>query len=453
MRLPVVALVGRPNVGKSTLFNRLIGRRHAVVDDTPGITRDRNAGLCEWSGRDFYVIDTGGWHPGATDGMEQHIARQVEQALAECDVVLFMTDAREGCQPLDEEISRALHRLPPGPRVLQVVNKTDHERWEAHAHEFAALGWPESAPISAAQGRGIGEMLDMLLAALPPGGRLAEPAEGVKVAVLGRPNVGKSSLTNALLGSERMIVDPIPGTTRDAVDVPVRWHGRTYWLIDTAGLRHRLDGLPAFEFYASVRSIRALERSDLALLLLDATAGVTRQDQRIGALIEESGRPALILVNKWDLVEKDSHTTDRMTETVRESLTFLDYAPLLFVSALTVQRVSRIPEQIFALWEAAQKKVKTSELNALVARAIEQVPPRGGRGKPRPKILYATQTGIAPPTFTLFTHHPTSVSGEYLRYLGRRIREACDFAGSPIRFRVREATGRTPRRGGRSARA
>lgn len=447
MRLPVVALVGRPNVGKSTLFNRLIGRRLAVVDDTPGVTRDRHVGQAEWSGRTFYVVDTGGWHPEATGGMEARIAEQVQAALGECDAVLFMVDAREGLQPLDEEISRALHRLSGEQRVLVLANKADEARWEAHAHEFETLGWPRVLPLSAAQGRGVGEALDALLEALPAGGSSPEPEEGVRVALLGRPNVGKSSLANALIGQERMIVDAVPGTTRDAVDVPVRWHGRTYWLIDTAGLRHRLDKLPAYEFYASVRTIRALERSQIALLLLDATAGVTRQDQRIGALIEESGRPVLILVNKWDLPEKDSATAARMEEEIREALSFLDYAPLLFVSALTAQRVSKIPEQIFGLWESAQSKVKTAELNALLARAVEQTPPRAGRGRPRPKLLYATQTGVAPPTFTLFAHHPEGVSAEYLRYLGRRMREAFGFAGSPIRFRVREATGRTPKRG------
>ncbi|MBM3318199.1 MAG: ribosome biogenesis GTPase Der [Candidatus Eisenbacteria bacterium] len=448
MRLPVVAIVGRPNVGKSTLFNRLIGRRLAVVDDTPGVTRDRHAGLAEWAGRSFYVVDTGGWNPGAAEGMEALIAEQVRQALAECDAVLFLTDAREGLQPLDEEISRALHRLAGSARVLLLVNKADDERWETHAHEFEALGWTDALPLSAAQGRGIGEALDALLAALPPGGSLVEPDDGVRVAVLGRPNVGKSSLTNALLGRERMIVDPTPGTTRDAVDVPVRWHGKTFWLIDTAGLRHRLDRLPAFEFYASVRSIRALERSQVALFLLDATAGVTRQDQRIASLIEESGRSVMILVNKWDLVAKDDRTALEFEEQVREALSFLDYAPLLFVSALTAQRVSKIPERIFALWEAASGKAGTGALNALLARAVEQTPPRGGRGRPRPKLLYATQTGTAPPTFTLFARHPECVSAEYLRFLGRQIRERFDFSGTPIRFQVREATGRTPKRGG-----
>jgi GTP-binding protein len=449
MRLPVVALVGRPNVGKSTLFNRLIGRRTAIVEDTPGVTRDRNAGLAEWGGRSYYAIDTGGWYPGATEGMEARVAEQVTQALEECDAVLFLTDAREGLQPLDEEISRALHRLGTRPQILLLVNKADDTRWEAHAHEFESLGWPLSFPISAAQSRGVGEMLDALLAAFPEGGSMAAPGEGIKVAILGRPNVGKSSLANALLGRDRMIVDSQPGTTRDAIDAPVRWHGQTFWLIDTAGMRHRFDRLPAFEFYASVRSVRALERSDLALLLLDATEGVSRQDQRIAALIEDSGRSALILVNKWDLAEKETNTAARMEEDIRESLSFLSYAPILFISALTAQRVSRIPEQIFALYEAAQRTVRTRELNDVLARAIERTPPRRSQGRPRPNILYATQTGTGPPTFTLFAHHASGIGPEYQRYLARRLREAFGFEGSPLRFRLREATGRTPKRGKR----
>jgi GTPase len=453
MRLPVIALVGRPNVGKSTLFNRLVGHRVAVVDDTPGVTRDRNAGIAEWGGRDFYVIDTGGWYPGATEGMEGRIADQVEQALAECDAVCFITDAREGRQPLDEDISRALHRLKPRVAIVALVNKADDDRLEAHVHEFESLGWPRLHPISAAQGRGIGDALDALFDLIPAGGSMTAPDEGIRVAILGRPNVGKSSLTNALLGKARMIVDPVPGTTRDAIDVPVRWHGQAFWLIDTAGLRHRLDKLPAFEFYASVRSIRALERSNMALLLLDGTEPVSRQDQRIAALIEDSGRPALILVNKWDLVAKETQTAVNMEIEIREALSFLSYAPILFVSALTAQRVSRIPEQIFSLWESGTREVKTAAVNEVLKRALEQTPPRGARGRVRPKILYATQVATTPPMFALFAHHPEAISPEYLRYLARRFREAFGFEGSPIRFRVREATGRTPKRGGRGTHA
>jgi len=437
MRIPVVALVGRPNVGKSTLFNRLLRRRQAVVDDTPGVTRDRHAGLVEWGGRDFYLIDTGGWYPGATSGMEARVADQVSQALAECDAVLFLTDAREGIQSADEEISQALHRLASDVPVVLLVNKTDTAKWEAHGLEFEGLGWESRFAISAAVGRGVGDALDALIATLPAGGSMKEPGEGIRIAVLGRPNVGKSSLTNRLLGRERMIVDPKPGTTRDAIDVPWKWRGRTFWLIDTAGIRHRWDHLPGFEFYASLRSIRALERSDMTLFLLDATMKITRQDQRIASLIEESGRPVLILLNKWDLVEKDTMTMKRFEENVRNALTFLSYAPLLFVSALTGQRAPKIAERIVALHTESQRTVPTRRVNEVLQEAVDRNPPRGGRGKRPPRILYATQVRTGPPTFALFTRRAQAIGPEYLRYLARRFREAFGFEGSPIRFRMR----------------
>jgi GTPase len=262
------------------------------------------------------------------------------------------------------------------------------------------------------------------------------------VALLGRPNVGKSSLTNRLLGRERVIVDSRPGTTRDAIDVPMRAHGRTLRLIDTAGIRHRWDGLPGFEFYASLRSISALERCDVALLVLDATEGVLRQDQRIAALIEESGRAAIILVNKWDLIEKDTMTAAHTEEDIREALSFLSYAPLAFVSALSGRRVAGLSERIVALWEEGQRTVKTAEINRALERAVEQNAPRAARGQRRPRILYATQVRTGPPTFVIFAHHPQAIGAEYLRYLSRRLREAFGFEGSPIRIRLREATGR-----------
>ncbi len=439
MRLPAVAIVGRPNVGKSTLFNRFLRKRQAVVDRAPGITRDRHTGLAEWAGRSFYLVDTGGWYPGAREGMEARIAEQVTAALTECDVVLLVTDAHEGCQPLDEEISRRLHTLEPAVPVILLVNKADDEGWEAHAHEFSSLGWPNMLPISAAAGRGIGEALDALRAALPPGGGVSGPEEGIRVALLGRPNVGKSSLTNRLIGQERMIVDPQPGTTRDAVDIPMRYQGQTLWLIDTAGIKHQWEQLPGFEFYASLRSIRALDRCEVALLVLDATEPVLRQDQRIASLIEESGRGAMILVNKWDQVAKSTMTAVEREKDLREAMSFLSYAPILFVSALTGQRVSKIPERVLELQAAAQRTVPTATINRVLASALEQNPPKARRGRGRPKILYATQIRKGPPTFALFAHHPEGLSAEYLRYLSRHFREAFGFEGSPIRFRVRSA--------------
>jgi GTP-binding protein len=449
MHVPVVAIVGRPNVGKSTFFNRVLHRRQAVVDDTPGVTRDRHAGLADWTGRSFFLVDTGGWLPSATEGMEALIADQVLQALNECDAVVFMADGREGLQPLDEEISRTLHQLSSHVPVLLLVNKVDGERWDAHVHEFAALGWETLLPVSAAEGRLVAETLDALVGLLPARGSMQEPEEGVRIAILGRPNVGKSSLTNRLIGQERVIVDEAPGTTRDAIDVPWRWHKRTFWLIDTAGIRHRWDHLPGFEFYASLRSIRALERADVALLLLDATEKTSRQDQRVAALIEESGKPVLILVNKWDAVEKDTATMNRYEEEVREALSFLDYAPMMFISALTGQRTSQIAEKVLAVYEAGQRQVATHEVNDVLRQSIERTPPRGTHGKRAPKILYATQIRSSPPTFALFTRNPEGIGAEYTRYLGRRFREAFGFEGSPVRFKIRRTTGSTPARGRR----
>ena len=447
MRIPVVAIVGRPNVGKSTLFNRILHRRQAVVDDTPGVTRDRNAGLADWSGRSFYLIDTGGWAPGATRGMDARVADQVLQALRSCDAVLFVTDAREGLQPPDAEISRALHQLPGEMPVLLLVNKVDADRWEAHAGEFAALGWEHAAAVSAAEGRGVGDALDQLLALFPVGGSQKEPEEGIRVAILGRPNVGKSSLANRLLGEERMIVDNQPGTTRDAVDIPWRWQKRTLWLIDTAGIQYQWEHLPGFEFYASLRSVRALERADVAMLLLDASEPISRQDQRVASIVADSGKPVILLVNKWDAIEKDSNTMREREEAISESLSFLDYAPRVFISALSGQRVGQIGQQILDVYEEACRKVPTPEVNRVLSKAIERQPPRGKRGRQAPKILYGAQILATPPTFALFCRHPEALASSYIRYLGRQFREAFGFSGSPIRFRVRRNPGATPKRG------
>lgn len=448
MRIPVVALVGRPNVGKSTLFNRILRRRQAVVDDTPGITRDRNAGLAEWGRHSFYLIDTGGWYPGATEGMEARIAEQVMRALDECDAVLFLGDGREGMQPLDEEISRTLHELPSNVPVMMLVNKIDSDRLEPDTYEFARLGWERTLPVSAAEGRLVAEALDQLAELLPAAGSMKEPGKGIRIAILGRQNVGKSSLVNRLLGRERVIVDEVPGTTRDAIDVPWRWRKRTFWLIDTAGIRHHWDHLPGFEFYASLRSLRALERADVALLMMDSTEKISRQDQRIASVIRESGKPTVLLLNKWDAVEKDTSTLRKMEEQVRSELTFLDYAPILFISALSGQRTTLIPDQVLSVYDEARRRLSTSQVNQVLHEAVEQTPPRGKRGKRPPRILYATQIRTAPPTFGLFARHPEALSQEYLRYLGRRFREAYGFVGSPIRFKIRKTKGK-PARGRR----
>ena len=447
MRIPVVAVVGRPNVGKSTFFNRILRRKQAVVDDKPGVTRDRNSGLADYCNQPFYLVDTGGWYPGATEGMEGHIAAQVDQALSECDAVFFMVDTREGTQALDEEISTKLHQLPTDVPVIVLVNKVDSDRWETHSYEFAALGWEDLFPISSIEGRGVAEALDRLLLLFPEAEGTKEAEDGIKVAIIGRPNVGKSSLTNRLLGKDRVIVDDKPGTTRDAIDIPWRWQKRTFWLIDTAGIQHQWEHLPGFEFYSTLRSIRALERADVALLMFDTTLPLTRQDQRVASIVQESGKATIILYNKWDAVEKDSMTLHNKEIEYSESLTFLDYAPSLFISALTAQRINQIPEKILEIYEKARLKVSTADVNKTLKKAIDKTPPRGRRGKKAPKLLYATQLKSAPPTFGLYARHPEGVSKEYMRYLGRQFREDYDFEGSPIRFWIRATTGQTPARG------
>ncbi len=437
--VPIVAIVGRPNVGKSTLFNRIYGARLAVVHDEPGITRDRLAASTEWNGVPFMLMDTGGWVPEARERMDAAILNQVMRATEACDLALFTVDARAGLQPHDREIAEALYRLPVP--VILVVNKTDSQRLEADAAEFTELGFERSHSISALEGRGIGDLLDEVVSLLPVPG--AEPAteEGtIRLAVLGRPNVGKSSLVNRLLRDERMIVDDKPGTTRDAVDTPMRYHGRTIILIDTAGLRRRLDNQPAWEFYATLRAMRALERADVAVLVLDALEPINRQDARIADLIQQSGAATMIVVNKWDALEgKDAGSTGIWIRGIRESLPFLSHAPVEFVSALTAQRVSRIPDVAVRIYDEARKDVSTSEWNEVLKKALDRNAPSAHQGQRPARIYYATQVRKAPPVVVLFTSEPRRVSPEYLRYLVGRFREELGFEGSPIRLLLRKS--------------
>ncbi len=405
MKLPVVAIVGRPNVGKSTLFNRIAGRGLAVVDDMPGITRDRHYARVEWAGRDFHLVDTGGWIPRGRVEIDRRILDQVLRALDECDLVLFLVDAIAGLQPHDIEIARELQKR--GRDLILVANKVDSDRREADAAEFASLGL-DGTPwsISAMQGRGLGEMLDEIIRKLPrPEGEQDDP-EAIRIAVMGRPNVGKSSLVNRLLGEERMIVDDVPGTTRDAVDTPFRYHSRPMVLVDTAGLRRKLSAQPDFEFYATLRAIRSLETANVALLVFDATEPVSRQDLRIARMIDDAGCACVWVFNKWDLVEKDDKTAAHVLAAVRSEITFQAHAPAEFVSALTVQRVSRIPQRIVEVYEAARRRVPTGDLNACIRTAVEHNPPRALHGDRPIRIYYATQVKVAPPTFALLSAGP-----------------------------------------------
>jgi GTPase len=439
MKLPVVAIVGRPNVGKSTLFNRVVGRGLAVVDDAPGITRDRHYALVEWAGRAFHLVDTGGWIPRGREEIDRRILDQVLRAIEECDLVLFLVDAIAGLQPHDIEIARELQKR--GRRLVLVANKVDSDRREADAAEFAVLGL-DGTPwsISAMQGRGLGEMLDEIVRGLPQRESEGIETEAIHIAVMGRPNVGKSSIVNRLLGEERMVVDPIAGTTRDAVDTPFRYHGRPMVLVDTAGIRRKLTSQPDFEFYATLRAIRTLDSANVALLILDSSDPVSRQDLRIARMIDDAGCACVWVFNKWDLVEKDDKTSAHMVARVREQIPFQSHVPAEFVSALTVQRISRIPQRIVEVYDAARKKVPTGDLNACIRKAVDHNPPRALHGDRPIRIYYATQVKVAPPTFALFVSRPERLAQDYARYLVHELRSSFSFAGSPIRLQIRKSS-------------
>lgn len=446
MTLPVVAIIGRPNVGKSTFFNRLIGVRLAVVDNTPGVTRDRLVRRADWNATEFHLVDTGGWVPEADEAMDHRILEQVLEAVRICDLVLFLVDVRAGVQPHDKEIARELHKLDLP--VLLVGNKADHDKLDADAAEFLELGWEKIHPISAAEGRGVADLLDAVVEKLRETPPRAVPSraglggeEGVRVTLVGRPNVGKSSLANLLLGEERMIVDREPGTTRDAVDAPFRYHGHDLVLVDTAGIRRHLGNQPAFEFYASLRAMRALDRSDIAVLVLDATVPISRQDARIGSLIEEARTGVVIAVNKWDLLpEKTDRTMGEWVRQIQDELPFLGHAPIVFISALTHQRIHRLPEAIMTAYENTRREIPTAEWNRVLAHATEHNPPKSRGSGQRPiRIYYATQIKTAPPTVALFVSEPGRMAHDYLRYLVGKFREAFPFEGSPLRLVLRKS--------------
>ena len=445
MSLPVVAIVGRPNVGKSTLFNRLIGSRLAVVDDHPGITRDRLARRAEWNGLEFHLVDTGGWVPESEEGMDDRILKQVLLAVEVCDLVVFLVDARQGLHPHDATIARELFKLDIP--VFLAANKADHERIDAEVLEFTSLGFETVFPVSAAEGRGVGDLLDRVVDELKDRPRrVRNPrsavggGDGIQVAIVGRPNVGKSSLTNLLLGEDRMIVDHVPGTTRDSVDAPFKYHGKEMVLVDTAGIRHKLAHHPDFEFYATLRAMRALDRSQVAVLVLDATSEIQRQDARIGAMIVDSGAAVVLAVNKWDLLEKTEETMGEWVRRIQHDLPFLTHAPFVFLSALTSQRIHRLPEAILKVHENNTREISTVDWNEVLKKAVESNPPRSrGGGKKPLKVYYATQVKTGPPTIALFVSDPRRLAPEYGRYLVNRFREAFPFEGAQVRLALRKS--------------
>jgi GTPase len=433
--LPTVAILGRPNVGKSTLFNRVLGHRHAIVEDQPGITRDRNFARTEWGGRRFYVIDTGGLEPSIDEPFADVVRIQALAAIRESDVLVFVVDGLAGPHPADHQVATLLRET--NKPVLLVVNKLDRLPNETAQHEFWELGLGEPIPLSSATGKGSGDLLDLIVSHLPPAVDEEQEEDALYVAVVGKPNVGKSSFINRLLGQDRLVVSEIAGTTRDAIDTPMRYHGRTLVFIDTAGLRKRARIDPGVEYFSALRSERAIDRADVCILLIDATEGELHvQDIKIAEKVWDAGKALILAVNKWDLVEKETGTAVTFERKIRERVPMLKWVPVLFTSALTGQRVQKVLDLILKSAEERRRRVPTREVNDVVRELARRQPPPHYRGMPV-KVLYATQVEKAPPTFVLFVNHAKSLTDSYLRFLVNGFREAWGFRGSPVRLRIR----------------
>jgi GTPase len=451
MPKPVVALVGRPNVGKSTLFNRLAGERLAVVDSTPGTTRDRLFAESEWNGVIFHVVDTGGIDPsqtgpgggqqplsiGSADFIEQ-IRFQAEQAIEEADAVLFITDVHSGVTPADLEVAQILRRLQhkrdgqPWPPVFLVVNKCDHLTHDELVYQFYELGMGEPYPISSLHGTGTGDLLDAVVAAFPADDE-EEEDDSVKIAIVGKPNAGKSTLLNRLIGFERAIVSPIPGTTRDAIDYQFLYNDIPVTLIDTAGIRRRGRIEPGVEKFSVLRSMKAIERADVALLMVDATTGITAQDTHIAGFILDAWKSTIVVVNKWDAIEKDTYTMQDYTQKIRQELNFMPYVPLLFISAKTGQRVDQVMPMALQVQEERLARLTTPQINQILQKAQDQHPAPSSAGR-QLKIYYGTQVRNDPPTFLLYVNDPKLSHFSYIRFLENRFRESYHFLGTPIRL-------------------
>ena len=456
MRKPVVALVGRPNVGKSTLFNRLANKRLAVVDEVPGTTRDRLMAEADWGGVSFLIVDTGGIDPTQTGpGKEQEplsissaefineIRQQAEAAIQDADAVLFLVDIENGITPADLEVAQILRRYQSEvdgqrqPPVLLTVNKCESTARRNEVYQFYELGMGDPYPISALHGTGTGDLLDALIEVFP---RWVEDQEedddALKIAIVGKPNAGKSTLLNRLTGKQRAIVSPIPGTTRDAVDTQITYHNETITLIDTAGIRRRGKITPGVEKYSVLRSLQAIERADIALLMVDASTGITAQDAHIAGYILDEWKSCVVIVNKWDTIEKDTHTMAAYVRHVRQELNFLDYVPVIFISAKTGQRVHQVLETALQVQEERVMRLPTSRVNRIIREALDHHPPPSKAGR-HLKIYYGAQVGVEPPTFILHVNEPKLAHFTYLRYLENRIRASHPFLGTPIRIVLR----------------
>ena len=431
-----VAIVGRPNVGKSMLFNKLTGQRTAIVEDTPGVTRDRIYGRCEWCGRTFELIDTGGIEPSTGSEMLRFMRRQAEIAIESADVIIMVTDVKVGVTAADLEIAALLKRSKKP--VVVAVNKCDATGpVNPEVYEFYDLGLGDPIETSAVHGHGTGDLLDFCVAHLPDDEPEDKEDEVVKVAIVGKPNVGKSSLLNCILGVERVIVSDVAGTTRDAIDSYFENEHGKYLFIDTAGMRRKSKVDDAIERYSNMRSVSAIERADVVLIMIDANEGVTEQDTKIAGLAHEAGKASILVVNKWDTVEKDTHTMDKMTEEVRNGLSYMPYAPVLFLSAKTGQRVDRLYELINYVNEQAALRISPGMLNSVLADATARVQPPSDKGR-RLKVFYVTQAGVKPPHFVFFCNDAKLFHFSYQRYLENQIRAVFGLEGTPVKITIRQ---------------
>ncbi|MCR4907924.1 MAG: ribosome biogenesis GTPase Der [Lachnospiraceae bacterium] len=434
---PIVALVGRPNVGKSTLFNVLSGRRISIVEDTPGVTRDRIYSDVNWLGRDFTLVDTGGIEPDSKDELLSRMREQAAIAIDNAAVIIFLTDVRQGLSDSDLKVADMLRKS--GTPVVLAVNKVDSfPKYQYEVYEFYNLGMGEPVPVSAEQQQGLGDLLDRVVELLPE--RKAEEEEDLrpKVAIVGKPNVGKSSIINRLIGENRVIVSDVAGTTRDAVDTEVIHQGREYVFIDTAGLRRKSKVNTDLEHYMILRTVGAVERADVVVIVIDAVEGVTEQDAKVAGIAHERGKGCIIAVNKWDLIEKDNNTVKEFTERIRQVLSFMPYAEIIFISARSGQRLHRLFDLMDVVLESAGKRIATGVLNEIVSEATALQQPPSDKGRPL-KIRYVTQVGANPPTFIVFVNDKKLMHFSYLRYLENRIREAFGFTGTPLKFVVKNS--------------
>jgi GTP-binding protein len=434
-RLPVIAIVGRPNVGKSTFFNRVIGARIAIVDDRPGVTRDRNFAATDWAGHHFFIVDTGGVIEGSHEPLDRAIRHQAFAAIEEADLILFLVDGKAGVHPLDEALAEVLRKT--AKPVLLLANKMDNLPHDQGHLDFWSLGIGEPIAVSALSGKGSGDLLDLALEALPEVHEVEDGDDTIRVAVVGKPNVGKSSFVNRLIGEDRVVVSDVAGTTRDPIDTPFKYHGKNLVFIDTAGLRRHTKVKDSLEYYSALRTERAVYQADVCVVLIDASEEeLHAQDVKILQTAWEAGKAVILLANKWDLVEKETMTSVDFQKTIRQRIPFLQWVPMVFTSALTGQRVRKCLDLILEVSEERRGRIETHEVNEILEGLLRRQPPPLHRGR-RVQVKYATQVQAAPPTFAIFSNFPKALPGSYVRYLQNGFRAAWGFMGTPIRLRIR----------------